>query len=249
MTFKDHFSVQAAGYAEFRPRYPAELFHYLAQSASERKLAWDCATGNGQAALGLAAHFERVRATDASAKQIENAVPHPRIIYRVAAAERSGLESAACNLVTVAQALHWLDLQTFYAEVKRVLKDGGLLAVWSYNLLQITPGIDKVVNHFYKHAVGEFWPPERRLIESGYKGMPFPFEEIDVPVFAMRANWSLQSLLGYLRTWSATQRYMEAKGEDPVEQLHSELRVLWLNPEEKRRVSWPLSLRAGRHSG
>lgn len=248
MTFKDHFSVQAAGYAKFRPLYPAALFLYLARLSSETDLAWDCATGSGQAAIGLAAHFKRVVATDASAEQIENAKQHPGVVYRVAVADRSGLESQVCDLITVAQALHWFDAEAFYAEVKRVLKSGGVLTVWNYNLLQIEPEIDAVVNHFYESVVGPFWPPERRLIETAYEGMHFPFEEIEVPAFSMGANWSLSSLLGYVRTWSATRRYLEAKGEDPVDQLQSDLQDLWPDPGEKRAVLWPLSLRAGRHS-
>jgi SAM-dependent methyltransferase len=249
MTFKDHFSVQAADYAKFRPRYPAKLFVYLAHLTPERKLAWDCATGNGQAAVELAAHFERVIATDASAKQIEEAEQHPHITYAVGAAEKSDLQSESCDLVSVAQALHWLDLKRFYAEAKRVLKEGAILAVWNYNLLQITPEIDAVVNHFYNNVVGPFWPPERRLIECGYGALPFPFEEIDVPSFAMTAVWSLEALLGYLRTWSATQRYVEATGQDPLGPLHDQLRDLWPVPGKELSVSWPLSVRAGRHSG
>jgi SAM-dependent methyltransferase len=247
MTFKDHFSVQAADYAKFRPQYPPELFRYLAGSTPEKKLAWDCATGNGQAAIGVAAHFERVIATDASAKQISRAEPHPRVTYLVAPAETSGLESGEFNLVTVAQALHWFDLTAFYAEAKRVLKSGGILAVWNYDFLQIAPEIDAMINHFYSEIVGPYWPPERRFIERGYKELPFPFEEIRGPAFSIMVNWSLESLLGYLRTWSATQHYIEAKGEDPVGPLGDSLRGLWRNPEEERAVNWPLTLRAGRH--
>ena len=126
MTFKDHFSKQAADYAEFRPRYPREMFEYLTSVAPARQLAWDCATGSRQAAVGLAAVFDRVIATDASEKQIANAEPHEHVEYRVASGEESGLESSAIDLIIVAQALHGFDLDRFYAEVERLLKPRGV---------------------------------------------------------------------------------------------------------------------------
>ncbi len=60
MKFKDHFSGHAANYAKFRPNYPRQLFEYLVSIAPGRGRAWDCATGNGQAAVGLSAFFECV---------------------------------------------------------------------------------------------------------------------------------------------------------------------------------------------
>ena len=50
-----------------------QLFTYLASLCPAHDLAWDCATGNGQAAVALAPHFEQVIATDASAQQIDQA--------------------------------------------------------------------------------------------------------------------------------------------------------------------------------
>src|SRR5213592_4610043 len=150
MTFKDHFSKQAADYAKFRPRYPRELFEYLGSVAPSRALAWDCATGNGQAAVELAKVFDRVIATDASEKQIANAEPQDRVEYRIASAEESGLESDTIDLIMVAQALHWFDLDLFYAEARRVLKPKGLLAALAYNLLQIEAAIDEIMNRFYR---------------------------------------------------------------------------------------------------
>src|SRR5437660_11374619 len=149
MSFKDHFSKQAADYAIFRPGYPQELFNYLGNIAASRQLAWDCATGNGQAAVGLAGVFYRVIATDASEKQISNAQPHERVEYRVAPAENSGIKSGTIDLVMIAQALHWFDLDRFYTEARRVLKPDGVLAASDYNLLHINPAIDEVVNRYY----------------------------------------------------------------------------------------------------
>ena len=242
--FKDHFSKQAAGYAKFRPRYPQKLFEYLGSIAPSRQVAWDCATGNGQAAVGLASVFDRVIATDASEKQIANAQPHERVDYGVAPAENSGIGSATIDLIMVAQALHWFDLDRFYGEVRRVLRNNGVFAASAYNLLQVEPAIDAVVNRYYYEVVGPFWPPERKLVEQ-FADLPFPFYRVDAPKFEMTAQWNLDHLLGYLRTWSSTQRFIAAKGNDPLEQIMDDLRAVWGNSQQTRNVTWPLVLRIG----
>jgi SAM-dependent methyltransferase len=246
VTFKDHFSKQAADYAKFRPRYPPELFEYLGSIAPGRQLAWDCATGNGQAAVGLASVFDHVVATDASEKQITNAESHRRVDYRVAPAEDSGIDSASVDLIMVAQALHWFDLDRFYTEVRRVLKTNGILAASAYNLLTIEPAIDAIVNHYYYEVVGPFWPPERKLVEQ-FADLPFPFREIELPKFEMTARWKLDRLIGYLRTWSSTQRFIAAKNRDPLEEITNELRDTWGDPRQNRVVTWPLAVRVGRN--
>ena len=246
MSFKDHFSGHAALYSRYRPTYPEPLFDFLAGVAPSRALVWDCATGGGQAAVALAERFEKVIATDASTQQIKEAKPHPKIEYRVAPAEAGGLDSASVDLLTVAQALHWFDQEKFYAEAQRTLKPGGVLAVWSYNLLSITPELDALVNHFYHDIVGPYWPPERKLVEQGYRGIVFPFTEIPAPEFAMSADWTLDDFTGYLTTWSSVRRYLEAKGADPVAALRPALREKWGDPGKSRRINWPLEMRAGR---
>jgi SAM-dependent methyltransferase len=244
MSFKDHFSRQAADYAKFRPRYPREMFEYLATVAPNRKLAWDCGTGNGQAAVGLASLFDRVLATDASEKQIAKADPHERVKYRVAPAENSGIESETIDLIMVAQALHWFDLPRFYEEARRALKSNGVLAASAYNLLHIEPAIDAVVNRYYYEVVGPFWPPERELVEN-FTDLSFPFHEIRPPKFEMMTQWNLEHLVGYLRSWSSTQRFITAKNSDPLDEIADELRAAWGNAKQTRRVIWPLTLRAG----
>ena len=244
VTFKDHFSKQAAGYATFRPRYPQKLFDYLGSIAPGRELAWDCGTGNGQAAVGLASVFHRVIATDASEKQIANAQSHQTIEYRVAPAENSGIASETIDLIMVAQALHWFDLDRFYAEVRRVLKNNGVFAASAYNLLHVEPDIDEVVNRYYYEVVGPFWPPERRLVEQ-FGDLPFPFQESDPPKFEMTAHWNLDHLIGYLQTWSSTQRFIAAKASDPLEQIRKDLSAAWGDANQTRRVVWPLTLRVG----
>lgn len=244
MDFKDHFSKQAADYAIFRPGYPQELFTYLGSVAPSRQLAWDCGTGNGQAAVGLAAMFDCVMATDASEKQIANALPHERVEYRVAPAENSGIESGTIDLIMVAQALHWFDLGRFYAEARRVLRPGGTLAASAYNLLHIESAIDQVVNRYYYEVVGPFWPPERKLVEN-FADVPFPFHEIDPPKIEMTTQWDLDHLLGCLGTWSSTQRFIAAKGSDPLELIADQLSNVWGDAHQTRKVIWPLSLRVG----
>jgi SAM-dependent methyltransferase len=244
MSFKDHFSAQAADYAIFRPGYPPELFDYLGTVVLSHQFAWDCGTGNGQAAVALALVFDRVIATDASEKQIANAEPRERVEYRVAPAENNGIESGTIDLIMVAQALHWFDLDRFYAEARRVLKPDGVLAASAYNLLHIEPAIDEVVNQYYYEVVGPFWPPERQLVEQ-FADLPFPFHKIDPPKFEMTAQWNLDHLVGYLGTWSSTQRFIAAKGSDPLEQVTDELRNAWGDPQQTRKVIWPLTLRVG----
>ena len=244
--FKDHFSAQAVEYARFRPHYPDELFRYLASIVPEKDLAWDCATGNGQAAIALAGEFEHVIATDASEKQIANTTPHPRVEYRIAAAENSGIDSNTIDLVAIAQALHWFDLDRFYAEAICVLKPQGVIAAWAYNLLRTTPAIDAVVNHYYSNVVGAFWPAERALVEK-FDQLAFPFTEIaTTPSFDMVTVWNVEHLLGYLRTWSATQRFIAANNRDPLQSIENELRSEWGKAEQLRRVVWPLTLCVGR---
>ncbi len=242
----DHFTDVAQQYAQSRPTYPPELFTWLAQTCAGHGLAWDVGAGNGQASVAIAAHFAKVLATDLSQAQVAQAVPHERIQYRVAPADRSGLPDASADVVTVAQALHWFDLDRFYAEVRRVLKPGGLLAAWTYGVLHVEgKAVDARVCHFYHRVVGPYWPAERRHVESGYAQLPFPFEEVTSPALAIRLSWTLDDLLGYCRSWSATSHCHRATGSDPVIALDAELASVWGKREQRRLVTWPIAIRAG----
>lgn len=246
MTFKDHFSRLAASYASFRPRYPAALFDYLAQACRRREFAWDCACGSGQATLDLAQRFATVVATDASAAQLAAAPAHANVRYRVAPAAQSGLESACVDIVTVAQALHWFDLEPFYAEVNRVLRPAGVLAVWTYGVPHVAgERADRLMQEYYWDTLKTYWPAERQLVESGYRTLPFAFAELDPSHFEMHELWSLPELIGYVRSWSATGRYLEANAVDPAVALEESLAGIWGAPDERRQISWPLSLRIG----
>ena len=244
--FQDHFSARAAGYALFRPSYPAALFRWLADSCPARSVAWDCGTGSGQAALGLAPYFDRIVATDASASQLEHAKAAPNVEYRVAPAESSGLNDRSVDLVSVAQALHWFDRPRFFAEVGRVLRPGGLLACWMYNVMAVSEAVDRVVAHLYTDVVGPFWPGDRVLIDQDYRSIMIPFAEFEPPGFQMAEQWSFEHVVGYLRTWSAVTRYRQAKGHDPVGLIEADLLAAWGDPAQIRPIRFPLTLRVAR---
>jgi SAM-dependent methyltransferase len=244
MSFKDHFSTQAATYAKARPTYPAALFAELARLAPGRGLAWDAGTGNGQAAAALAAEFAHVIATEPSAAQLAQAVTHPRVEYHQSAETAPMLVDGSVDLVTVAQAAHWFDRPKFYAEVRRVLRPGGVVALWTYGLSAITPEIDGVVERCYSGTVGPFWPVERHHPETGYRELDFDFPEEPFPKAAMELAWILPEFAGYLRSWSATNRFIKAKGFDPIAAVEAELAPLWGGG--MRTVRWPLAGRLGR---
>lgn len=245
--FKDHFSGHAAEYARHRPGYPRELFEWLARVAPATGTAWDAACGNGQAALGLAEHFRHVVASDASTRQLRNAAAHPAVSYLAARAEAGGLRDGCVDLVTVAQAAHWFDMPSFAAEAQRVARPGGVIAVWCYVLARVAPSIDEVVREFYDDTLGPFWPPERDLVEGGYRGLDFPFSGIEPPSFRMTACWTLPAFIDYLGTWSAYRRYLDRRRDDPLPALKQRLSRLW--GEGPREVTWPLHLRAGVRNG
>lgn len=248
MTFKDHFSGRATLYAAYRPRYPDSLFEFLTGLTREHHTALDCGTGNGQAAIGLVAHFERVIATDPSPAQIQNATPHARIEYRVAPADSSGLPARSVDLVTAAQSLHWFKPGAFFAEAKRVLVRDGAIAVWGYG----DPILDDVRLHETLHAFNRgllepYWYPERKILLDGYRAVSFPFDEVNAPAFELEMRWTLPELAGYLRTWSATARFVAEHGTDPVEQVEKSLAADWGDPVDRRVIRWPLALRAGKN--
>lgn len=242
----DHFSRQAPDYAKYRPNYPEALFSWLADRAPGHDLVWDVGCGNGQAAVPLAQHFKQVLATDLSVAQIDQARPHPKVSYRAAPCHASGLPDAGCDLVTVAQAIHWFDFDKFYAEVRRVLKPGGLLAAWTYTLLRGEPAINAVIEAFYAEVLTPWWPAERRWVEQGYVGMPFPFAAVSpMPTFEIRRHWALADLANYIGTWSAVQRCLAETGKDPTHELFARLRPVWGDPALTREIVWPIALRVG----
>lgn len=257
--FKDLFSSNSKEYASSRPTYPRSLFEFLVGLVRYRNLAWDCATGNGQAAVFLSEHFEQVIASDASKEQIENAQPRDNIRYEVFPAEKTTLVDNSVDLITIAQALHWFDLDEFYKEVKRVLRKddnggdtngSGVIAAWAYGLHSITTEIDDITHLLYEDILGSYWPKERKIVENRYQDISFPFQEIDMPVFQIELDWTLSELIGYLYTWSSVQKFIEKNNSDPIKQIYDDLAAAWGDKNtwhKRRRVVWPIYIRVGRY--
>lgn len=246
MTFHDHFSERSPGYARFRPRYPDALFDWIASECHGHARVWDCATGNGQAAVSLARVFEHVVATDASDAQLSHAAPHARVRYVRTLAERAGLATASVDAITAAQAIHWFDFEAFFREAGRVGRRGALLVVWTYGNPSVDAGVDPVLDHFYRDVVGPYWPPERRLIERMYQDVHLPFTPVRAPGMPMDMPMTLDALIGYVDTWSGVKRYRDALAADPVPALKEALARVWGDADAVKTTRWPMAIRAAR---
>ena len=243
--FKDHFSTGSPGYAAHRPTYPAALVDYLVEMSPRSERALDCGCGTGQLSVLLADRFQEVVATDASSTQIDNAQQHARVTYRVAVAEDSGLPSSSVDLVTVAQAAHWLDLDRFYTEVRRVARPRAAVALITYGVLHVEGPVDAIVQRFYHDVIGPYWPAERRHVEEGYRNLAFPFDEVQAPPLAIEVQWQLDDVVGYVDTWSAVREAEKSLGRAPLDSFRRELEEAWGDAAKRRAVTWPLSLRLG----
>jgi SAM-dependent methyltransferase len=246
---KDNFSAASDRYARYRPSYPDGLFAYIQTLLNGNENAWDCATGNGQAAQKLSPLFKQVHATDISAAQLAQAVQFSNIRYTVQPAEKTNFPDAFFDLVMVAQAVHWFRFDAFYAEVARTAKPGALLCITGYGKLTVSQEVDNVIDSLYTDIVGPYWDEERRYVDEGYQTIPFPFTEIPSPPFSITYQWSLEHLIGYLQTWSAVKHYQKKKGSNPVDLIWQDLVRHW-GDEESKTVCFPLLLRVGRiHAG
>lgn len=241
----DRFGSAARAYSIFRPHYPDALFDRITALTARRRVAWDCGTGNGQAAVALGDRFSLVVATDASAGQLQVAAAHPHVRYVRARAERAPIRTGSADLVTAAQALHWFDPEAFFAEVGRVLAPHGIVAVWTYGIPILGDAADMALEHFYSGVVGPYWAPARRHVETGYRTLGFPFEEIPFPGMEIATEMSREAFLGYVGTWSATLAYTADRGVNPIRDLDTALREHWPGDQE-RRIRWPLTVRIGR---
>jgi ubiquinone/menaquinone biosynthesis C-methylase UbiE len=240
------FATEAAEYAHLRPTYPDDLFAFLATVVPSRVVAWDCATGNGQAATHLTRHFGRVIATDESAEMIAQAPRDPKIIYRVAEAEDSGIEDHVVDLVTVAAAIHWFDLDRFYAEVRRVVKPAGAIAAWTYYTPVFDSAIDTIIQHLVHDVLGAYWDERLHYVVDEFHDLPFPFEPIEAPPFQTDMKWDMQDLLAYFETWSSSVKYREANHASPTRLIEGDLARAWGDPQQKRDLHFPLYMRLGR---
>lgn len=242
---KDYFSTHSSIYAAFRPTYPNALYEFIFKHVKEKGKVWDCATGNGQVASYLADHFDEVYATDISQQQLNNAIESDNIFYSISPAEKTSFANHEFDLITVGQALHWLNLEAFYTEVKRVGKKDSVLAVWGYERCSVNSEIDKLFSDFYNNIVGPYWDPARKLIENEYRDIEFPFEEIATPKFEIKVEWTLEHYTGYLSSWSATQKYIKANGADPLPELIDKLKPHWESGQVQS-ITFPVFLRLGK---
>ena len=241
---KDLFSSGSSDYARYRPEYPQELFNFLRKLVKNSGKAWDCGTGTGQVAGELSKFFEQVYATDISVQQLSQAVQKGNIHYTKQSAEKTIFPENFFDLITVAQAVHWFDFDLFYPEVRRVSKPNALIAIFGYGLFRSNSATNKIIDHFYKDIIGDFWDEERRYLDEKYETVPFPFPEIEAPQFEIRARWSIERLLGYLNTWSAVKHYEKAKDENPVQLIAKDLEQSF---GELGEVIFPILLRVGRN--
>jgi ubiquinone/menaquinone biosynthesis C-methylase UbiE len=243
---KDLFSEQSKDYARYRPSYPKELFDYILQFVEERNFAWDCATGNGQAAVLLSSYFKNVEATDLSEAQIRNAVHKPNIIYRVGAAEETEFKENTFDLITVAQAYHWIDQNKFQKEVTRVAKPNAVVAVWVYNLFTSDDEyLDKLLKRFYFDIVGIYWDAERKYVDENYETISFEFAPLPSKTFETRIAWKRDDFIGYLSSWSSVQHYFHHNKTSALSLIIEDLESIWKEGEEKQ-ICFPIYLRLGR---
>ncbi|MEP7144329.1 MAG: class I SAM-dependent methyltransferase [Ferruginibacter sp.] len=242
---KDNFTNQSNKYAKYRPAYPSHLYSFLYSLVKDNGAAWDCGTGNGQVAIVLSDFFDQVYATDISEQQIKNAVPRENVFYSVERAESTSFADNSFGLVTVAQAIHWFDFESFYKEVNRTLKPNGILAVIGYGLIRIDHETDPVIDSFYHDVIGPYWDKERKYVDENYQTIPFPFNEIRAPVLDNIFEWTREEFTGYLETWSAVQHYIKAENKNPVPLISAELEKIWPKGETKK-VQFPILLRVAK---
>ena len=245
MPFKDHFSGHSIDYSKYRPTYPAELFEFIIKHVSTLQTAWDCGTGNGQAAVMLANYFDKVIATDASQEQINNAIHHNKVEYKVCVAGKTPIRTRSIDLITAAQALHWFSYLDFFKVVKRVAKHGATIAIWGYEVCTVNQEIDIIFNRLYKDILGNYWPPERKLVEKKYSTIPFSFENVIENEFFIEKNWNLTDYCNFLKTWSAYQQYRKEHIKDPLGFVMDSLENAWGKKDESRIVKFPVFLKIG----
>ena len=243
-----YFRRQAATYRSARPVYPPELYAWVGEHAPGRRLVWDCGTGNGQAAVGLAEVFDEVVATNVAAEQIERAMRHERVRYAVASASSAPLGASSVDAVVAATAVHWFDRPAFWAEARRVLRPGGLVAVWAYGGHDAGERVGAVTKRFAAEVVGPFWSDRLDVLQGGYADLGMPFEPVEAPGFVASKRVDLAGYMGFLGSWSAAQRYRDAHGSEPLDRVRVDLEAAWGDPMASRVVTWDVFMKAGRVS-
>lgn len=249
MDHHDLFSENSEIYAQVRPQYPQELFQFLASECKGHRSAWDAACGNGQAAVNLATFFEQVQATDISEQQIAHALLNPKVIYSVQPVERTDFGTSQFDLVCVAQALHWFDLELFWPEVKRVIKPGGIFAAWGYTWFSIEDSIDESIRERILPIIEPYWAPQVKLLWDHYRDVPFPFVPVETPRIQMRMNWDLTQLFAYLNSWSAVRLCVQEQGNKFLLDAYEAVKNKWCHASKMKNVEMEFVMLVGRDEG
>lgn len=242
---RNWFDQGGGKYAQFRPEYPPALAAFLASKSPNQHLAVDVGCGSGQLTKQLSEHFDQIIGMDPSVDQLAHASTQKNINYICADAQALPVADGQASLIVAAQAAHWFDLPRFYAEVRRIAKPDAAVALVSYGVLQLDDDLNNRFAQFYWHEIGSYWPAERKLVDNGYADLPFPFEEHEAPPMAITQQWSLQQLLGYIGTWSATKRLREANNMMVLEKFATDLAAIWGDPDQCRSIRWPIAIRLG----
>jgi ubiquinone/menaquinone biosynthesis C-methylase UbiE len=247
MRYIHHFGEKSSEYLQYRPTYPDQLFQYLYGMTEEANLVWDCGTGNGQSAIALSHYFKKVIASDINQPQLDQAIKKDNIHYCCFSAENAALSDSIVDMITVAQALHWLDLEIFYQEVKRVSHQTSFIAAWCYSLGTFQKEVDEIIQKLYADILGDqYWPKERQYIDKKYQTIYFPFQRIQTPTFMMTKHVNLMELIGYLNTWSAIKEYQRLNHSNPIHLVMDDLKESWGDPIKKQEIGWPIHLLLGR---
>ena len=240
MSDSKRFTKQSSAYATFRPEYPRSLFEFLSGKVKSNQLAWDCATGTGQAARSLSQYFDQVIATDISLSQINEASGEDNIIFKEASAEKSPLQSESVDLITIAQAIHWFDLDQFYKEVDRVLKPGGLISAWGYGFFKCREDLNAVFDHFSYEILKPYWSDRNWFLVDGYPGLKLPYTKLETPSVFLEVEWNFEQVKGYLKSWSAYQKFIDENHQDPFMRIEQDLKTIWGSPETKHSFKWDI---------
>lgn len=243
MQISNWFEQNSADYARFRPNYPSALIEFLASISPNQQLALDVGCGTGQLSQPLAKYFSHVIAVDPSASQLQHALTQPNLQYLCAPAEQLPVANHCASLITAAQAAHWFDLTMFYAEVQRVAQPNAILALISYGVVQLEAPLNERFKQFYYQEIGHFWPPERALVDAGYQSLAFPFKPLSHPNFSIELQWDFSAFLGYISTWSAISNAKQQGALAKLQQFADDLLLLWGEPQQQRKIYWPINLR------
>lgn len=227
------FNMDSNHYFKNRPRYPKELYQLIHKSSKDHQIAWDCACGNGQAAIDLVPYFSRIEATDINENQLKHSFQHEKISYSLQKSEKTNFPSRYFDAVCAAQCLHWFDLEEYFIEVKRVLKKQGLFACWGYSFFQIEDTLDAIIDSTLLKVIDPYWSENNRILHRRYADVRFPFKPIHGPEIRMTMNWDLNQFTSYLETWSAVKLYHERTSDSLIENVRQMLKKHWEEKEKK----------------